>query len=48
MDEDIRRALYDNEDEEGVFEELDDDFVLQVSLMNEVNRHIMNFSLGYD
>lgn len=32
MDEDIRRALYDDGDEEGSFEELDDDFVIQVRI----------------
>jgi len=31
MDEDIKNALFNDEDEDGPFEELDDDFVLQVS-----------------
>lgn len=31
MDEDIRNALFMDEDEDGVFEELDDDFILQAS-----------------
>lgn len=30
MDPDIRAALFEDEDEEGGFEALDDDFVLQV------------------
>lgn len=30
MDEDIRNALFNDEDEFGAFEELDDDFVIQV------------------
>jgi len=30
MDKDIRAALFDGFDEEGDFEELQDDFVLQV------------------
>lgn len=30
MDEDIRNALFNDEDDNGPFEELDDDFVMQV------------------
>lgn len=30
MDEDIRAALFEDEDDEGAFEPLDDDFVMQV------------------
>lgn len=32
MDKDIRAALFDGFDEEGEFEELQDDFVLQVCI----------------
>lgn len=32
MDPDIRNALFDDADEEGEFEELDDDFIIQVRL----------------
>lgn len=32
MDDDLRAALFDEADEEGTFEELDDDFILQVNL----------------
>lgn len=31
MDDDIRAALFDGADDEGEFEELDDDFISQVS-----------------
>jgi hypothetical protein len=36
MDDDIRGALFNDEDEEGKFEELDDDFVIQVHTINLV------------
>ena len=34
MDEDIRAALFDDRDSDGSFEELDDDFILQVNNRN--------------
>lgn len=42
MDEDIRNALFEDEDELGLFEELDDDFVAQVST-NAYSIHDMIF-----
>jgi hypothetical protein len=31
MDEDLRAALFEDEDDDGAFEALDDDFCMQVS-----------------
>jgi hypothetical protein len=41
MDEDLKAALFDGFDEEGDFEELDDDFVVQVP-------KILTFRYSYD
>ena len=43
MDEDIRAALFEGEDEEGGFEELDDDFISQARLFSCSTRHTTCF-----